>query len=122
MQRSRLLASSAALILAAAPALAPAHAVLTRASLDGGPVEADTAVSVTLDFNTGIEPRLTKVLLVGERGEERVLAHAPGSGPGRLVVSLPPLAAGAYALRYKVLATDGHVTESVLRFRVTASE
>jgi methionine-rich copper-binding protein CopC len=33
-------------------------------------------------------------------------------------VDLPPLAAGAYGLRYKVLAVDGHVTESVLRFTV----
>lgn len=122
MQRSRFVASCAALVLGAMPSFALAHAVLTRASLGGGPVPADTATSDTLDFNAGIEPRLTRVVLVGERGEERVLAHVAGNGPGTLVVSLPPLAAGTYALRYKVLATDGHVTENVLRFKVTAPE
>ncbi|HKA29726.1 MAG TPA: copper resistance protein CopC [Candidatus Binatia bacterium] len=33
---------------------------------------------------------------------------------------MPALPPGFYALQYKVLATDGHVTENVLRFRVEA--
>ena len=46
---------------------------------------------------------------------------APGEHPANvLVVALPALTAGHYALKYKVLAADGHVTESVLRFQVTA--
>ena len=40
------------------------------------------------------------------------------SRPIRLVVPLPPLAAGTYELRYQVLAADGHATQGVLRFRV----
>jgi hypothetical protein len=42
----------------------------------------------------------------------------PGAGAGLVTVDLPPLAAGSYGLRYKVLAADGHVTESLLRFTV----
>lgn len=101
----------------AAPAAARAHAVLTRASLAEAAVTAGTATTVTLQFNTGIEPKLTRVLLVTTAGEERAL-ELVAAGPAALRVSLPPLAAGAYGLRYKVLAADGHVTESVLRFQV----
>jgi methionine-rich copper-binding protein CopC len=51
-------------------------------------------------------------------GRERPLAVAPVDGAAAIHVDLPPLAAGSYGLRYKVLAVDGHVTESVLRFTV----
>ena len=33
-------------------------------------------------------------------------------------MDIPALAAGAYGLRYKVLAADGHFTENGLRFKV----
>ncbi len=44
----------------------------------------------------------------------------PRVGANRLIVELPALAPGAYALRYRVLATDGHYTDNALRFRVRA--
>jgi hypothetical protein len=104
-----------------APSTARAHAVVTRASLRDTTVVADTATTVTLEFNSAIEAPLAKVTLVDAAGAERVLEQAPGDHPKQtLVVALPPLAAGPYALRYKVLAADGHVTESVLRFEVQA--
>ena len=116
----RLVACCHGLVLCLATSLALAHAVLTKASLDQTSVEADKPTPVTLQFNTRIELNFTKVLLVDAKGEEHALEVAPGSGPGMLVVSLPPLPAGAYGLRYKVLAADGHMTESILRFRVAA--
>ncbi len=36
----------------------------------------------------------------------------------RIELPLTPLAPGAYVVRYKVLAVDGHITEGVLRFSV----
>ena len=114
MQRSRAVAWVAVWV----PALALAHAILTKTSLEGG-VTADTATTVTLRFNAGIEASFTRVQLVDAKGEARALEVAQGEGPDRVTVSLPPLAAGSYGLRYKVLAADGHVTESLLRFKVT---
>jgi len=111
----------AALVLAGAPALVLAHAILTKASLEGG-VAAGKATTVTLRFNAGIEPGFTRVQLVDARGEARTLEVAPGTGPDRVIVNVPPLEAGSYGLRYKVLAADGHVTESVLRFKVAPSD
>ena len=111
----------AALVLAFAPALVLAHAILTRASLEGG-VAAGTATTVTLRFNAGIEPGFTRVQLIDARGEARTLEVTPGASPDRVTVDVPALAAGSYGLRYKVLAADGHVTESLLRFKVTPSD
>ena len=118
MQRSWVVAWSAALVAVWVPALALAHAILTKASLEGG-VSADTATTVTLHFNAGIEASFTRVQLVDAKGEAHALEVAPGERPDRVTVNLPPLAAGSYGLRYKVLAADGHVTENLLRFKVT---
>jgi methionine-rich copper-binding protein CopC len=116
--RRRILASSSALALLACTALAFAHAVVKKASLEDASVKADTATEVTLKFNSGIEPKFTRVTLLTAGGEERALEVGPATGPETVSVRLPPLAAGSYGLRYKVLAVDGHVTESVLRFTV----
>src|SRR5262245_40391021 len=109
----------AGLALTVVPAQVLAHAILTKTSLDGAPLRSDTATTVTLYFNAGIEQRLAKVTLVDAKGVARDLEVTPGTAPGEVTVALPPLAAGAYGLRYKVLAADGHVTENVRRFTVT---
>lgn len=97
------------------------HAVVTRASLRDATIAAGSPSETRLEFNSAIEAKLAKVTLIDDRGGERALELAPGEHPSNvLVVALPALAAGHYALKYKVLAADGHVTESVLRFQVTA--
>jgi methionine-rich copper-binding protein CopC len=108
-------------LLAASVTRVEAHAVLTKSSLRDTPVAVDTSTSVTLTFNTGIEPGFTEVVLRSS-GPDRPLTVTPGEHPSDVVVALPRLPAGVYALRYKVLATDGHVTEGVYRFRVGPAE
>ena len=98
--------------------LAFGHAVVQQASIEDGPIEPNTPTSVTLRFNSGIEEAFTRVMLVTEGGALQPLEVAPVDGPATVRVQLPPLAAGSYALRYRVLAVDGHVTENVLRFTV----
>ncbi|HKA30226.1 MAG TPA: copper resistance CopC family protein [Candidatus Binatia bacterium] len=107
------------LVLVASAARVSAHAVLTRSSLRDAPVKANTSTDVTLTFNSGIEAGLTQVVLRSE-GPDRTLAVRPGPQPSQIAVTVPALPPGFYALQYKVLATDGHVTENVLRFRVEA--
>ena len=121
MRPSILTVATLALIVASASSLL-AHAVLTKASLEGAPVRANTSTTVTLRFNAAIETGFTKVVLVDERHAEHVLEVLPGGEPGTVSVAVPALAPGTYGLRYKVLATDGHVTESVLRFKVAAAD
>ena len=105
------------------PIGAAAHAVVTHATLKDATVAAGTPSETTLQFNSAIEAKFAKVTLVDDKGAERALELAGGEHPANvLVVSLPALTPGHYALRYKVLAADGHVTESVLRFQVAASK
>jgi methionine-rich copper-binding protein CopC len=121
--RSIWLAVGATLLLGlASPSPVLAHAVLTKTSLDGTSVRADTATTVTLSFNTAIEAGLTKVVLVDQRNEERVLELLAPEKPGQVRVAVPALTPGTYGLRYKVLAADGHVTENMLRFTVAAAD
>jgi methionine-rich copper-binding protein CopC len=111
-----------ALVLGAAPAFG--HAILREASI-GGPhaVRAETPMAVTLRFNSGIETSFTKVTLVDAAGKTlRTLEVRAGDEQGQVKVELPALAAGSYGLRYKVLAADGHMTESLLRFKVAPAE
>lgn len=122
MRPCRILFSGSVLALLCSATLAFAHAVVQKASLEDSPVKANTATRVTLTFNSGIEPGFTRVTLVDERGEERPLEVGPVTGRATVSVELPPLGAGIYALRYKVLAVDGHVTENLLRFTVTPPE
>lgn len=118
----RLAAAIACLVLLAGAAPARGHAVLTRSSVDGATVRADTPMTVTLRFNSAIERGLAKVVLVNDRREERPLEIVPAGERGEVKVAVPGLPPGAYGLRYKVLAADGHTTESILRFRVSAAE
>jgi methionine-rich copper-binding protein CopC len=107
------------LVLVASAARVSAHAVLTRSSLRDAPVKANTSTDVTLTFNSGIEAGLTQVVLRSE-GPDKTLAVRAGAQPSQIDVTVPPLPPGFYALQYKVLATDGHVTENALRFQVEA--
>jgi methionine-rich copper-binding protein CopC len=108
--------------LALAPTVALAHAVLTKASLQGTAVRAGSPTDVKLRFNTGIEPAFTRVYLVRAKGKEQTLDVSATDDRAVVDVALPSLDAGTYGLHYKVLAADGHVTESVLKFTVAPAE
>ena len=108
--------------LVASAQVVGAHAVLVKTSKDPDALRADTATTVVLTFNSRIEPAFTTVVLVDPDRHERPLTSRTLERPGEVEVALPALAAGRYALRYRVLAADGHVTEAMLRFRVVPPE
>ena len=105
-------------VLMASATWVSAHAVLTKSSVRDQPVRANTPTAITLTFNSGIESGFAQAVLRGGDGPDRSLGVRVGEKASQVIVDLPALPPGAYALRYKVLAADGHVTESVLRFRV----
>lgn len=119
MIRSLLVALGVVATLVLGAGRVGAHAVLTGSSLGKDALPSDAPATVTLTFNSGIETGLTKVVLRGT-GEDRTLDTHAGAKANEVLVDVPALPAGTYALHYKVLAVDGHVTESVLRFRVAA--
>ena len=97
-----------------------AHAVVVESTFRDGAQLASAPAAVELRFNVRIEQALSRASLKRGSGEPLPLAPRPGPSAqsNRLVVPLPPLGAGAYELRYQVLAADGHTTQGVLRFRV----
>jgi hypothetical protein len=120
--RALLLFTSCVALVVAVPAVGHAHAVITSSSIGDAPLAAGQPTQVTLHFNSAIEASHSTVSVVGADGKPTRLELVPGEHePGTLVIALPALPAGSYALRYRVLAADGHVTENVLRFRVAAA-
>ncbi len=95
-----------------------AHAIVLKTSLAQHPIRAGTSDSITLHFNSRIEVKLSRALLISRDQAERTLALAAGKTPGDIIVELPALVPGDYAVRFRVLAADGHVTEDTIRFSV----
>ena len=96
-----------------------AHAVVTDHTLKFASPKVNEAKSVELTFNSKIELGLSQVYLVSKGDIHTLLEIGEGIKQGNVVVKIPPLTAGDYALRYKIFAADGHLTEDVIHFSVT---
>jgi methionine-rich copper-binding protein CopC len=94
------------------------HAVVTESSLTRHPVQPNRPAKVVLFFNSGVELALSRVFLVSKGDVFHPVAIANGKKAGEMLIDIPPLEPGDYALKYKVFAADGHFTENVIRFRV----
>jgi methionine-rich copper-binding protein CopC len=104
------------------PSDALAHAII----LESTPRHEESRPSpkrLVLRFNSRIEKGLCSVQLVGpHRRTIALLQQEPDTPADTLAYPLPPLPPGAYQARWKVMAADGHVTEGIVRFTVTAPE
>jgi methionine-rich copper-binding protein CopC len=95
-----------------------AHAVVTKHSLTIEQPKVNEAKKVELTFNSKIELGLSQVFLVSKGDKHDLLTISQGFKEGNVVVDIPPLTPGEYALRYKIFAADGHLTEDVIYFSV----
>ena len=101
---------------------ASAHAIILE-SVPGQGESLATPKRLVLRFNSRLEKPLCSVQLVGPRQKTiALLRQEPDSSADTLAYALPPLDPGAYHARWKVMAADGHVTEGVVLFTVTAPE
>lgn len=101
------------------PIAASAHAVVVESDPANGAALHAAPDHVVLRFNVRIELALSRASL--KSGSADAVALSPlrdSDRSDRLVIPLPRLGAGEHELRYRVLATDGHTTQGVLRFRV----
>ena len=98
---------------------AAAHAVITDSSLKTTPIQVNSPTKVELSFNSQIELGLSQVFLVSKGDKHTRLQTVVGNKQGRIIVQIPPLGTGDYALRFKVFAADGHLTEDVIHFSVS---
>lgn len=96
-----------------------AHAVITDYSLKITPIHANKPDQVELSFNSKIELGLSQVFLVRKGDKHELLEVTNGNKQGQIIIHIPALEAGDYALRFKVFAADGHLTEDIIRFKVS---
>ena len=108
------------LLLALAQAgLVFAHAVVTDESLKIAPIQAGRPGQAALTFNSQIELGLSQIFLVRKGDKQELLSAENGGKRGQIIVHIPALDYGDYALKLKVFAADGHLTEDVIHFSVT---
>jgi methionine-rich copper-binding protein CopC len=108
------------LLVFLAPVTARAHAVLVKSSPARRAVVAAPPARVELVFNERLEPAYSTVS-VWAAGNRRIddgkVAVGP-EDPRRLSVGLPPVPAGTYTVKFRVLSVDGHIVEGTFPFEV----
>lgn len=99
--------------------LVSAHAVVTNYSLKVTPIHANQESKVELSFNSKVELGLSQLFLVSKGDKHQLLQAVNGEKQGQIIITVPPLTVGDYAIRLKVFAADGHLTEDLIHFTVT---
>jgi len=112
------LAASAWVVLAASPTLA--HAVIVEATPQVGAVLHDRAVDVRLRFNSRIDHRRSRLVLLDTVGKEVAVTFDQGAPADVITAHISNLPPGEYRLRWQVLALDGHITRGDIPFSVVA--
>ncbi|QBQ56635.1 copper resistance protein CopC [Nitrosococcus wardiae] len=103
------------------------HAVIVESSPADQEVLAQVPEAIVLRFNVSIEKSFAQASLWGTKDRLKKLSipesnFALEADPARLYIPLPSLAPGPYQVRYKILATDGHTTEGVIRFIISVPQ
>jgi methionine-rich copper-binding protein CopC len=116
---------------------AAAHAIVVGSSpavgetlsLTRGGATADALVAVTrtlpglpveIRFNSRLDKARSRLALVGPDGVETDLDLSADGAPERLQARIRPTRPGAYTLRWRVLAVDGHITRGDIPFKISA--
>jgi methionine-rich copper-binding protein CopC len=104
--------------LALLPHVALAHAVLLQSSPAINATVQGPDVAVAMKFSSRVDGARSTILLNTADGQSRPLAIERQNAPDTLTTRLTHLSPGGYAIRWQVLATDGHVTRGEIPFRV----
>ena len=114
-----ILFAAAAALLIVAPG--SAHAVLLESSPALKSAVSGPDVPVKLRFNVRIDALRSRLMLIRPDGSAQALEISKQTPADTLLAEATGLAAGAYRLRWQVLASDGHITRGEIPFIVTMS-
>jgi hypothetical protein len=107
-----------AVLIAASPRLALAHAVLLSSSPQKNASVNGPDITISLKYNSRVDgARSTLTLLKPDGSVEKIGALAQPL-PDTLSATGHKLAKGAYVLRWQVLSSDGHITRGEVPFQV----
>ncbi|HEY1994518.1 MAG TPA: copper resistance CopC family protein [Edaphobacter sp.] len=100
------------------PRAALAHAVLVQSTPTMNATVEGPEVAVSMKFSSRVDGARSTILLSTFDGKAKPVAIEHQSTPDTLTTHLTHLGPGKYAIRWQVLATDGHVTRGEIPFRV----
>ncbi len=92
------------------------HAILVSSAPAPNEAVHGATVQMQLRFNSRIDVKRSRLMLLLPDGGERALT-ADQPSPEIVRSDIEGLAPGAYVLRWQVLAEDGHITRGELPFR-----
>ena len=100
---------------------AAAHAVLLESNPPLKSAVSGPDVPIKLRFNVRIDALRSRLTLIHPDGSAQALEISKQAPADTLAAEATGLAAGAYRLRWQVLASDGHITRGEIPFTVTPS-
>jgi len=100
---------------------AAAHAVLLESTPPLNSSVSGPNVPVKLRFNVRIDALRSRLTLLRPDGSAQALEISKQALADTLTAEATGLPAGAYRLRWQVLASDGHITRGEIPFTVTPS-
>ncbi len=106
------------LALLVSPAAARAHAILLASDPAAGGSAATGTVTMEFRFNSRIDHARSRLTLTAPDESQSVLPIALDTPPDVLRTSVAVLQPGNYAVRWQVLAVDGHITRGDVPFVV----
>lgn len=108
------------LLLLLAPSPLSAHAYLVKSVPAQRAVLFRAPVKIQLWFNERLEPRYSSLTVNTAEGKPVEIGKTAVSAadPKQLAVSIKPLPAGHYLIKYRVLSVDGHVVQDQFPFTV----
>ena len=100
--------------------VAAGHAVLQRAEPRVESTQKRSPDEVKLYFTERLEPAYSALRVLNDRGVQidRRDSRVDRANPALLRATLPPLPAGTYTVRWRVLSIDADVTEGTFTFRI----
>jgi len=122
MQRQRVLVLFAVTLLGLLVArFVEAHAVLKQTRPTANSQVAGPDVPIMLKFNVRVDGKLSKIQLLNPDNSTTDLQLEEQTAPDTLNTKATGLKAGAYKIRWQVLAPDGHITRGEVPFTVSGS-
>jgi len=95
-----------------------AHAVIVSAVPTADQQVAPGKLAIQLEFNSRIDKKRSRLQLTAPDGGKTDVKIDPDGDPNIVTGTTADLAAGAYVLRWQVLAIDGHITRGDIPFKV----
>jgi methionine-rich copper-binding protein CopC len=97
---------------------ADGHAVLLSATPETGKILPGSEAAVRLRFNSRIDGKRSRLMLIAPDGSRNSLDIGNQSSPDTLTSQVKNLKSGSYIIQWQVLASDGHITRGEVSFRV----